>query len=80
MPALESVPTVPDPAELTPAEVGALEQADRLDSGALAESLAAASHAVAFDSAVGPEELRRLAARALVLARRTDGTLAHPDD
>jgi hypothetical protein len=75
-PSLPSVPTPPDPAELTPAEVDALERAEQLDSGTLAEQLADAGHAIAFDPGVGAEELRRLAGLALSFARRAERSQA----
>ena len=71
--------SAPDPAELTAAEQDAITLAETLDSGSLAERLADTAHDISRRSTTGPDELRDLAALALVLARRTTATAAHPD-
>jgi hypothetical protein len=69
---------VEDPVELTPDEIDAIERADTLDAGSLAELLADVAHDVSHRSTVGPAELRELAGLALSLARRVDVELRLP--
>ena len=62
----------PDPDELLPAEADALERADQLDSGALSEQLLHIADHVQYDPHATADDLRQLAAIALILARRVD--------
>lgn len=70
-----SAAIVPGGDELTPAEVGALEDVEQLDSGTLAERLADTADDIASGSRSTPADLRELAALALALARRFDATV-----
>ena len=67
-----------DADELSADEAAQLERAERLDSGTLAEQLAAAADRAAY-TVIGADELRALAAMAIVLARRQDAAVNDDD-